>query len=224
MSFVRVKPAGYVDGDGLPAAELNPLDIDHANAIDGADGGSYDPSADIEFPGVCGPSWGPTRWPKCSSRTVYRSQSLAKLGDTTSVWAYSYSGKGWVSPDAAASSIYIPIDNLVAGATLAATRVWLIGGAGHGGVPGMPVVSVYRLEVSGALTLLGSAADPSADVPTYEAVHYVDVTGMAEVITQANGERYFIQVQNESGAWAAAGLTVRNARCAFTCSEIHPGG
>lgn len=41
MAFSRVKVSGWAFGEILTAAQMNSLDVDHANAIDGAAGGSY---------------------------------------------------------------------------------------------------------------------------------------------------------------------------------------
>lgn len=51
MTFARVKPSGWVEPDPITAAQINQLDIDHANAIDGAGGGAYAPSDPLDIGG-----------------------------------------------------------------------------------------------------------------------------------------------------------------------------
>lgn len=51
MSFTRVKPANWAAFETLTAAQMNQLDIDHANAVDGSGGGVYAPSSAIEIGG-----------------------------------------------------------------------------------------------------------------------------------------------------------------------------
>jgi hypothetical protein len=41
MSFSLVKPGGWAFGELLTSAQMNALDADHANAVDGLNGGSY---------------------------------------------------------------------------------------------------------------------------------------------------------------------------------------
>lgn len=49
MSFNRTKVSGWAFGEILTSAQMNSLDTDHANAIDGVGGGVYSPSAEIEI-------------------------------------------------------------------------------------------------------------------------------------------------------------------------------
>ena len=49
MTFTRVNPLGWALFEVLTSAQMNQLDIDHADAIDGAGGGVYSPTATIEL-------------------------------------------------------------------------------------------------------------------------------------------------------------------------------
>src|SRR5690242_15870493 len=51
MSFARVKLAGWAFGEILTSAQMNALDTDHSNAIDGAGGGDSSPTAVIGIKG-----------------------------------------------------------------------------------------------------------------------------------------------------------------------------
>jgi hypothetical protein len=47
MSFTRVKPASWIDGEVLTATQMNALDTNQSRAVDGNAGGTYTPSAAI---------------------------------------------------------------------------------------------------------------------------------------------------------------------------------
>jgi len=223
MTFARVNPAGWVDDEVLTHTQMNGLDADHADAIDGASGGSYSPVTYIDFPGAFGPRWGASRYPLLVGRTEQRTQAMLKLGDASGTWAYSYSDNGWTQPGTSASSIYIALDNIIDGGTITSLRVWVKGNTGHGGLPGtMPVASVYMVVTDGTRTLLGSQVDTAATVGAYEAVHYIDVATTSTNISQANGARYFIDFTGESGANAVAGLAITHARLDLTVSQVRP--
>jgi hypothetical protein len=51
MSFSPVKPGGWAFGELLTSAQMNALDADHANAIDGNQGGSYTLAAPLSIDG-----------------------------------------------------------------------------------------------------------------------------------------------------------------------------
>lgn len=49
MTFSRVNPTGWAMYEVLTSSQMNTLDIDHANAVDGAAGGTYNPSAGLTW-------------------------------------------------------------------------------------------------------------------------------------------------------------------------------
>src|SRR5690349_2130103 len=51
MAFSKVKISGWAFGEILTSAQMNTLDTDHANAVDGAAGGSYVLSAPLAIEG-----------------------------------------------------------------------------------------------------------------------------------------------------------------------------
>lgn len=51
MSFSLVNPLGWNTGDVLTEDQINDLDTDHANAVDGAGGGTYTLTAPLVFKG-----------------------------------------------------------------------------------------------------------------------------------------------------------------------------
>lgn len=234
MTFGRVNPTGWVEPDPIAGAQINQLDINMSNAFDGADGGSYAPAEDIELPGPNGIEWGATRFPKLTTRTVYRVMSMNRYqevltGAGSLPWTH---GAGWVWEQATVDgaqpeAILFSGDNLVSGGQLRAVRIWLKGATGHGGVPSVkPVVTVYKLEMDGTSTTLGTATDPSSNVAGYEAVHTIDVSFAADTaIDESNGARYIVKVDGESGADKLAGIQILGGRLMFEgVIELHPGG
>lgn len=232
MSLTRVNPAGWVFPDPITAAQINALDIALQSALDGANGGSYAPSADIELPGPNGIEWGAGRWPKLTTRTVYRVMSMNRYQEVLvsgSSWIH---GAGWVWEqatvlDSPPEAILFSADNLVSGGQLRAVKIWLKGAAGHGGMPTVkPVVTVYKLEMDGTSTTLGTTTDPSSLLVGYEAIHEIDVGFLADTaIDEASGTRYIVKVGGEGGTNKLAGLQILGGRLAFEgVVEIHPGG
>lgn len=51
MTFSLVKPGGWAFGELLTSAQMNALDTDHANAVDGNQGGSYSLAAPLSIGG-----------------------------------------------------------------------------------------------------------------------------------------------------------------------------
>ncbi len=51
MAFSRAKTSGWAFGEILTSAQMNSLDIDHTNAVDGAAGGNYALSGPLHFSG-----------------------------------------------------------------------------------------------------------------------------------------------------------------------------
>lgn len=49
MSFTRAKPAGWIAGDEITAAQINQIDINQSRAVDGFAGGSYAPTAALTW-------------------------------------------------------------------------------------------------------------------------------------------------------------------------------
>jgi hypothetical protein len=49
MTFSRVNPGGWAMFEVLTSSQMNTLDINHSNALDGAGGGVYTPTATLEW-------------------------------------------------------------------------------------------------------------------------------------------------------------------------------
>ena len=53
MTFTRAKPAGWTDNvDTITATQMNQIDTNQSNALDGAAGGAYTPAAEVEIDGA----------------------------------------------------------------------------------------------------------------------------------------------------------------------------
>ena len=81
-------------------------------------------------------------------------------------------------------------------------------GAFPGGAPaGMPELSLFELNtVTGALTEIGSPTlDTSATSGAYEAPHYINKTGLGELVTTEI--LHYARLKGEAGANAIAGFT-----------------
>jgi len=144
-------------------------------------------------------------------------------------------GAGWVweqasvdgGPGEAPEAILFSADNLVSGGRLRAVRMWIKGATGHGGMPSVrPKVTVYRLDVDGTSTTLGTTTDPSSGTTGYEAIHQVTVGFLAEPpIDESTGTRYIVKVDGEGGSNDLAGLQILSGRLEFEgVVELHPGG
>lgn len=73
MTFARAKPTGWTDDvDSISATEINTIDVNQSNAVDGAAGGTYTPSADVSIASLKSPSLKET--------TVIESLILGTLG------------------------------------------------------------------------------------------------------------------------------------------------
>lgn len=92
--------------------------------------------------------------------------------------------------------------------TLNSVSVMLNGMAGGGGhvatLPATkPRVTVWRQDVSGTMTQLGTAVDAPADVAAYDQNHILSVTGLAHTVSGDN--QYWVLIEGESGGGAQAG-------------------
>lgn len=93
MSFTRVKVAGWAFGERLTSAQMNALDIDHADAVDGVDGGNYTLSAPLAFTGTV----------SCTNMTVTAdlavTDDVSVGGDLTVVTAATVQGPAALDDD-----------------------------------------------------------------------------------------------------------------------------
>lgn len=233
MTFSRVKPAGWLQDELLTPAQINGLDINQSNAIDGAAGGIYSPGADIQLPGANGIQWGDGRYPKLTPRYERRVLNLCKLSDhPIDSWNFTLSwSQGSVNAEALSQEnddplLYLPVDNLIDGASLCAIRLWLCGAVNHVGLPTrMPWFKLIRVPEDGVHSFLGTATDASATVSAYQAAHSVTLSFATPIaITESDESRFVLQIKGEGGVNALASLQVKAASALYLADSLRPGG
>lgn len=94
MTFVRANAIGWGLYEELTHDQMNVLDTNAANGVDGAEGGAYAPSADIDIDGLAGKiktgsvlEWGASNYPKLTSRTLQRWQPLTQVMQVSNLGA-----------------------------------------------------------------------------------------------------------------------------------------
>jgi hypothetical protein len=226
MSFTRAKPAGWMNGELFVQAEVNQIDENQSRAIDGFAGGSYSPSADIEFPGAESIEWGATRYPKLSSRTLTRMQSLRLFFSTTVGGVADFAATSNAVPEAhvtqgdvsALVSCTFELDNLIDLATLTDVRVYIKPFAGSSPAT-LPAIRVIKNTTSSAW-LTASKTDDFGG--TYSDPHSFAITGMSEAIDHSSGSKYFLRFDGEQGAGATVGLRIFAIACSFATTLVTP--
>ena len=158
-------------------------------------------------------------YPKLSSRSLQRPQRAAWYHGSD--WAPASGGTIWVAQDDTASKIWLR-EYIEKGCTVDSVSVW-IDGAAHGGSwppENMPTAYVYAIDLENlSSTALGNTADTSAQSP-YEDDHDIPVTCAAHTWTDT--EIMFIEVTNENGTNAVAGLQLHGCIIYMTVTEIRP--
>jgi|GEM_PF-4183403 len=214
MSFSRARPIGWTPNDPLASAEINAIDIDHANAVDGDAGGTY--GADLTWDGAHTFTQSPTLagttvWPAFgATRTIWRRIPAAII---TASGGSPSSACGSVQFNSAGNDLALDLDPILpAGAQIVALAAKLTPTPGHSQTPAvMPVLS---LEYADGTTLISTAltskTDDSApagsssgpDIAAYEATHVVTLTlGTPEAAFDPSAfvRNYQCRLYNESG-------------------------
>ncbi len=208
MTFSRVKPGGYTDDiDLLPAAELDQLDINTSQAVDGTAGGSFSPSSALQFGGSGIELLGSSNI-ALASRVINRRQSMAAFTSAPTVWEVT-NPLIWQNLIDSSVILQMPLDRLGHGQVLDSITVRYNPNGGHGALPAiLPSFTAFRVDNNGTQTSLGSITDPSGDVPTYEAIHDIALTSIAHTV-DLTLNNYIITFVAEQGAnyVAAAQLT-----------------
>lgn len=227
MAFSRSNPLGWALYEVLTSDQMNALDIDHANAIDGADGGVYAPSTPVSFGTGCliaEPNAGEIvfqdGYVDTGGDSVARAHPFVHANllehftyGSTYVYQSSVVGAG------AAEITFAPDPRVGIMQSLALS---VKGAGGHGGLPGtMPNISLYREEPgAGGSTLLGSQDDASASVGAYETLHTILLSGLTETV--ARSYLYRLVLLGETGANAATGLLVYSFTTSIAATQIYP--
>lgn len=243
MTFSRVNPSGWSDGQLLTASQMNDLDSDHADAIDGAAGGTYSPSSAITISGsgltVAGAltASGASNYPALSpTRTLTGIISMAPIDNALSgaapAWGQTLSigatFRGWIQNSVTGPHEIVFHISPPVGATLKTVTLYVDGdgttaGAGHGALPAnMPVVRLVSYANStGTESTIASQTDTAANVGAYETYHAITLSGLSTVV--ASGTSYSVVLVGETGANAANDcLVVYAGEYTYEATDIRP--
>lgn len=232
MSFTRVKPSGWAFGEILTSAQMNSLDIDHANAFDASTGGivTGDVTANNLSAGTAVVAGGGSSGYQFSGTAPTYSR-LQALGGAQSdgKWVWNFTSNTWRQDNVSAAGVLnIPMNNLIDGGTLKTVVVRLIGkldgAAGHSALPATPPnLALYKRTDAGA-SFVQSQADGVTPVGTYDAAHDVTLTVPGGHVINETAQ-YVIQLQGETGANSVAStLGIISALATFQTSFNQPGG
>lgn len=116
--------------------------------------------------------------------------------------------------------------DLIPGDELDGVDVWSWSdGVAHANLPAiMPTIRIYKWPSNASTpTALGGSAvtDPSGSAATYDAIHAVSITGLAETV--ATNTRYFVRYTGEDGANEDAGRALLNVIVNGTSKGLPPG-
>lgn len=197
MSFTRVKPAGWVDGETLTAAQANSLDTDHAASVD------------------CSTlALGTT---KTLTRTI---QELPVLSPPETGWALGSSAGQWTTALTSACYAIFPVD-APNGSTITSIYVAFTGGAGHGDLPAvMPTLALASMSTTdGSVAALGTYTDDSADAAAFELTHTIGASSLSFTLNHET-LRYVAILTTESGVCACAGAWFGPPRYTATMTAL----
>ena len=257
MSFTRVNVGGWGVGAQLTSAQQNQLDIDHANALDKTTAGdTINGTVVVTGAGIINASAGsasftPTGVTANVQRgvrsTTYGGISL-EGGATDYPWfsatrtrslcasmvpmaisaGWSIGGNGWLIGPGNATTIYLSLPRCHNGATLSSIAVTMAVGSSHSGVPTLPTVTVYRLNLNsgvttGSIFLSTTPVQSFTPTPGTGAAWYN--SGLTQQLTYFcnqnnvidNGQyAYTMALQDESGAGSIAGNIYLGTVMAYT--------
>lgn len=200
MSFSRVKPAGWTDNlDTITASQMNTLDTNVSNAVDGR-GGTYTLTSTLEFNGASGVKLSGSG---SAARLQYGSRSITRhfafnASSSSANWERANTPRGAWQNTASGGTLDIALEGLPNGAVLNTLTLLWVGAAGHGALPTLPSIALYRINDDGTETSIASASDTSANVAAYEVAHDIELTSIAHTI-DLTLYRYVLVVTGETG-------------------------
>jgi hypothetical protein len=247
--FARVKIGGWAVNEVLTSAQMNGLDIDHANAIDGAGGSAgtpYTPSTEIDINGA-GLGFrlpiksGTKPWPtfendtgaKRTFKRRFPASPAARLSATMSITSGTFvQGDG--------TGFFTTILDIPDGATITNVRLYVKIAVGHGSLPTKgPGVSVQRLQPGASATLgdVLEAADTTKDGKTitlalpgtfgaYNALgeQFVDYPCDQNNTTDRGQYVFAALAQDENGGGAISGNIFSGWEVTFTLPKLAVDG
>lgn len=226
MSFSRVNALGWGLFEELTSAQMNALDIDHANALD--------TSADDTIGSTVAITWLGTNSPRLASRTLSRvhlphysarSDFSAAGTDWSTAANAGYISQGYVDVSGTnVPLVIIPLHKLIDLATLIAVKCRAKGQAGHTNPPAtMPKIELIY-TVDSAQTIVGTATDSSGTATAYQLTHDVNLTGITHLIDASNRRAYALRWYGEAGTNATTGLQLYEITIDYTVTVLTPGG
>lgn len=222
MSFTRVNPLGWALFEELTSAQMNALDIDHANALDVVGGGAHVTSNPLTVGGAqwqfdndvkfsqSGSGWIANTYPSLNTRSLHYQQPLAFFHNISDRFLLSVSFGFLAQIDTAdAGGVFFACTNLPAFGTITAIQAWVTGSylgpnAHAAGLPGiMPRLHAWQRDPNQALwTSLFDIADSSPDPASYDVYHAISQTGLS--LPVQGDFVYYLRVAGESGAFSVA--------------------
>lgn len=217
MSFTLWATAFTNSVSTVSAEFLNKVRVDLSRALDGVNGGTYTLASLLTLMGSglkLGETTGAASNVQLASRTLTRVVDMADaqgindgVGDFTLVtgppeWI-------WKNPTVG-GRLLIPIRPLH-GAVLDTVTVRWKGAAGHGALPTMPTIRVYKKDKDGVETALAAAtSDTAANVAAYEVVHSITTGALAHTVDRSLYS-YHVKVTGETGGNFVANAQAQGA-------------
>lgn len=230
MSFSRASALGWALYEPLTSAQMNALDIDHANAIDKVDGDTVEPATDdinVQHTYGFGLRWLDPYWPLLEAREVQLWQPLSPIvfmsefNTSYEPWYYAQGTKDWETGEAAGrrgaivqsythaanvATLSIECLKIPLGAMVKGIGVKLYQPNASGGAIGSPPkldITQMSYTADGAPAAVGATATASA---TYNQV----MTDLEVTFTPANydGARLIATVRGEAGANAQTDMRI----------------
>jgi hypothetical protein len=169
-------------------------------AIDGAGGGAYTPTAVIDIQGTAGIKISCTG---SAARLQYSSRSITRhfafnATTTSGNWGLAPTPHGSWRNTAAGGTLNIYLEGLPNGAELSSLVLRWEGAVGHGALPVLPSIALYRINDDGTETSIASASDTSASTGAYEVAHDITLSAIGHTI-DLTLYRYMLIVTGETG-------------------------
>lgn len=246
MSFSLIWPSGLTDHiSTVDSAQLEQLDIDHANALDGLDGGAYTPTNPILVAGaglgmnLPKTSGGVLIWPTFGNDTSAKRTFKKRFPCTpyARLFAGTLTSGSFIQGNIDTTSTAIL--DLPDGATITNIRMYVKIGSSHVSLPTLgPGLSVQRIQ-PGASATLSDVLNPgdSGDgkeityalpglVATYNAAGEVFVDYACSQNNVAARDHYYflVLIQDETGGGAHTGNIYSGFEVTFSLTKLTPDG
>jgi hypothetical protein len=224
MTFVRSKASAYLTREKLPSSAPTLWDTQFQNALDGAAGGTYAPSAAIIINGS-GMQFGAI--PALTSQSVTRIQALRPIDKNS--WTWSTNAGAWVQ-NASADYLWIPLNDIPDHSSLVSVRIMLNAAAGDGGAytgslpTVMPTLSVQYVNNSGVVGGTGTpTTDASGSLAAFNAAHSITFTLSSPLAVDMGSARQAIYalINGVGTGYQANKLGILQLDAVFTVTKVN---